>query len=717
MKILIIPSWYPNSFNTLGGIFFKEQAEALARYGHDVSVLSINQYSVREILKHKKIIYKNHRFTQKNVDTYMLEYPSIPKLHFFKQKINLYFFKKKFIEYVKRSGLPDIVHAHSFMAGCFALWIKETYNIPYIVTEHFSGFAREIISKSQLQMAQEVFAHSQANIAVSNEFKELLEDKFDGEFQYIPNIVNTHFFTPVQKHSDKRFKFINIAFLDKNKNQSMLVKAFAKVFKSNDKVTLTIVGDGPEYDTLKQLIEKLQMQKQIFLYGKANRDEVKKLLQQSDAFVLSSLYETFGVVVIEAMACGLPVVATKCGGPESIVQNDKLGLLAEKDTESLAQSMQYLYQNKDKYDSKYIVQYAKNNFGEETVCQQLTNLYRVKSKEKNSQNGEKKTILFIYPKKLQDGQPAKQRIDSFRTFYEENGLSVYVKEAPDSIVEKIEMIRFLYKHKIQNIFISMPSFRNWFVFLLPGIKVVFDIRDGWSIAIKSGYGGTVKPCKVKAYIASLFEKFAISRAVLTITCTDGLQRYLEKLTSRKVLLITNGCSKKDFKIVQKVKEEEKKRDILVETAICAGQFAEYGHDKVKTILLKINKKNKKTIIKLIGSNLEKNKWIINWMQEENLSNIELQILPRMSREEIYKEIVKVDYAIAVVRDPNYDFGTKVFDYILCGKAIFDYFEEQNNFVSFFQKQMTSSKEQDFTFTFIREDLIETKKKLLLESLH
>ena len=109
----------------------------------------------------------------------------------------------------------------------------------------------------------------------------------------------------------------------------MLIRAFSKAFKDQPKVNLTIVGDGPEYNNLNNLIKTLKMEKQISLYGSANREEVKMLLQKSDAFVFSSQYETFGVVLIEAMACGLPVVATKCGGPESIIDSDKVGLLSE----------------------------------------------------------------------------------------------------------------------------------------------------------------------------------------------------------------------------------------------------------------------------------------------------------------------------------------------------------------------------------------------------
>lgn len=375
MKVLIIPSWYPNSFNPLGGIFFKEQAESLQKYGHTVSVISINQYSIREIIKYKQIIFKNNSFTENGVKTYIIEYPAIPKLDFLRRKLGLLFFKKKFKKYIAENGFPDIIHLHSFFDGEFALWIKKNYNIPYIVTEHFSGIERGTVSKGNLKFAHNVFSNAAVNIAVSNKFKNFLEKKFNVPFSFIPNIVQSDFFLDRKKNNNCFFKFINIAFMDKNKNQAMLVKAFAKVFK-NKKAILTIVGDGPEYQLLNNLIKKLEIHEQVFLYGIANRTEVKKLLQESDAFVLSSQYETFGIVVIEALACGLPVVSTKCGGPESIIQSKEVGILTDVNEVKLAEAMLTLYKNNKYYDSDYIAHYAKNNFSDGVICERLSSLYK-----------------------------------------------------------------------------------------------------------------------------------------------------------------------------------------------------------------------------------------------------------------------------------------------------------------------------------------------------
>jgi hypothetical protein len=121
----------------------------------------------------------------------------------------------------------------------------------------------------------------------------------------------------------------------------------------------------------------------------------------------------------------------------------------------------------------------------------------------------------------------------------------------------------------------------------------------------------------------------------------------------------------------------------------------------------------KTLVTLIGSDLKQNEWIYSWLKSNKITNIELKILPRMNRQDMYREILLSDYGIAVIRDPHYDFGTKVFDYILCGVPIFDYFDEENNFVAFFKEQLSSTKITKFDISFVREDLIGKHKDLLI----
>lgn len=326
-----------------------------------------------------------------------------------------------------------------------------------------------------------------------------------------------------------------------------------------------------------------------------------------------------------------------------------------------------------------------------------------------------KKILILKPKS-QEGQPSFERTQAFADFYKSCGVEVSVLQTPENIYEIFKIIVFIYRMGIKNLFITMPPFRNWILFLLPYVNIVLDIRDGWSIAMKSGYGGIVKPKKIKHFITRYIEKIAIKRSCLTITCTLGLRDYLNGLSNEDILLITNGYGKKSYEIVKILKNElSLTKDDNIDIAVCAGQFSEYGKDKVKKILNKINVNdlNKKTIIKLIGTNAQKNSWIYRWLKENNISNIEIAILPRMDYKQMYKKILNATYGIAVIRDPDYDFGTKVFDYILCEIPVFDYFNEPNKFTDYFKSFLTSTNEKTFTKSFLRESMIDEKRDKLL----
>lgn len=386
MHILVIPSWYMHSYKPLLGIFFKEQAEMLAKHDNKVGLIAVQPIDIRTILEHKKLKFKREKFVENGVSTYKWQYPEIPKLHAIKEFIKLKIFKKMFAEYIKENGLPEIVHLHSFMHGSLAIWLKEEYQIPYVVTEHSSAFGRKLIPSSRYNFVKNTFTKASSLTAVSTKLVELLRENFKLEFTVLANSVNCDFFHHKTRKINQMFKFLNIAFLRRNKNQDMLIKAFAKSFQNNQDVSLIIVGSGPEYENLQHLIQSLGMQEQIELFGEASREEVKELLQESDAFVLSSKYETFGVVVIEAMACGLPVVATKCGGPESIVQDEKVGILVDIDEEQLASAMVKLYENKDFYDANYIASYVEDNFSEKAVYKKLKKVYESVLMEQSKRN-------------------------------------------------------------------------------------------------------------------------------------------------------------------------------------------------------------------------------------------------------------------------------------------------------------------------------------------
>lgn len=380
LHILFLPSWYPIKADDIGGSFFREQALALHKKGHKVGVVA--PAVIRSLKDVSGIITKPYGLRiedDQGIQTYRWHMVNFtPRFNKINERRGLNIGEKLFKEYIKNNGLPDIIHVQSLViAGPLALLISKKYEIPYVVTEHSSIFATGNIDKRNIQIFKKTIKASQINIAVSNKFVDLLNEIFSvKDWQYLPNIVNDSFLNAQLKcNPDNHFEFISICSLDRNKRIDILIQSFSKAFKGNERVKLKIGGDGPEKNNLVNLMYEEGLSKQVTFLGSLEREQVKKEMASSDAFVLSSEYETFGVVIIEAMALGKPVVATRCGGPESIVI-PLVGYLVEKNSiDALAEGMTNLYENRDRYSAEDIREYCKNNFSEDVVVNKLVNIY------------------------------------------------------------------------------------------------------------------------------------------------------------------------------------------------------------------------------------------------------------------------------------------------------------------------------------------------------
>ena len=234
----------------------------------------------------------------------------------------------------------------------------------------------------QLTLARKVFAGSSANISVSENLEQILKDSygFQGAWRVIPNIVNTSFFTQPLITSRENLPskaFINVALLNPIKRHDLLIDAIAICQNLGRKdLTLTIVGEGVERARLEQRIMSLGLVDHVHLAGMVPRDQVPALLAAHDAFVLSSDYETFGVVVAEALALGMPCVVTNCGGPSDILKSEDGYYVKTGDPEAIAKAMIKIVDRPFDIGERL----ARRNrcaarFSDSAICQQLAALY------------------------------------------------------------------------------------------------------------------------------------------------------------------------------------------------------------------------------------------------------------------------------------------------------------------------------------------------------
>lgn len=324
--VLIIPSWYPQFPGDPGGSFFREQAIALAKRPPKVGVLFPNQRSLRELWNSSAKKSGTEFLVDNNVHVatrYGFNWtPRIQRgiaCQWLTHGMTL------FNEYVTKHGIPDILHAHcAIYAGHLARKISAKTGIPYVVTEHSTGYFCGDFSDHQLGLAAEVFAESSANLAVSSSLARLLEEthRFGKSWQVVPNIVEANFYaTPLHRiRKPGRCRLLNVALLRPIKRQRLLVEAIDLCRQTGrSEFELTIVGEGPERAALEREIAERGLQNQVRMLGLVPRSDVPALMAGHDAFVLSSDYETFGVVLAEALATGLPCISTYCGGPVDIL--------------------------------------------------------------------------------------------------------------------------------------------------------------------------------------------------------------------------------------------------------------------------------------------------------------------------------------------------------------------------------------------------------------
>ena len=384
MKVFIIARGYPTKKYKMDGIFEFDQAKALAQAGVEVVYIAT---SLRSIRKWRKWGYQS--FNEDGVHVEIRDIPCVsvrlPRniLNIIEKRLLIKLYEKVIIKY----GKPDIIHSHFINKGHITAEVFKNTDIPLVHTEHFSRMNQDVLSEYYKDLGERTYSYMDKVIAVSKPFADRLKEKFGVEVEVIPNIVDTSIFKyAFQDNSNSDFNFISVGGLIKGKGMDLLIYSFYNSFKDNKKVKLYIYGDGPERKALASLISKLNLTNQVFLKGLVDRRIIGKKMQECQCFVLASKSETFGVAYIEAMAAGLPVIATSCGGPEDFV-NESNGILIEVDNhEELTKALLYMYKNSRQYNREVISKETIKKYSSQNIAKLIIYKYQNLLKGKTEVN-------------------------------------------------------------------------------------------------------------------------------------------------------------------------------------------------------------------------------------------------------------------------------------------------------------------------------------------
>lgn len=289
---------------------------------------------------------------------------------------NPVFYKKIFrIFRVLEKYNPDIVHVHMDMRYT---WIWSLFNKRKILFTIHSQPIRIFDKKSKILCKflnkKNLIKFIAVSKTITNETQELLKD-VNINIKTIYNPVNIPSYNEVLLVKEKKdeIKFVNVARFIKLKNHKLLLDAFSEVIKKNDKVHLTLVGDGELLEKMKNYVINKKIEKYVTFTG--NIKNVDEILKKSDIFILSSITEAFPVSIIEAMSYGLPIISTNVGGIKEVIENNGI-LVQSQDKNQLIKAMFTMINN-----AGLRMQYSKNSieksyeFSTDKIVKQYSEVY------------------------------------------------------------------------------------------------------------------------------------------------------------------------------------------------------------------------------------------------------------------------------------------------------------------------------------------------------
>ena len=343
MRILFLTPWYPSDKDAMSGLFVQKHVEAVRAQGCEVRVIFSNTW--RDTCRQWKAL--------------------------------------------RREGwMPDVVQLNVIQKqGILALWLKKRYGIPYVIVEHWSGFLPEngayLRNNGSLKrkIYEKIAAAASVILPVSERLKEAMQTCGiqNARWEKIHNVVDDFFFEKEESRKsnvERRKTLLHVSCFDEAaKNVKGLLRAAKMLTEKRQDWQLVLVGTGADYKEVRAYAETLVFPEGTLRWtGELTPREVAEEMHKADAFVLPSNYENAPVVLSESLAMGLPIIASRVGGIPEMVDDESGILVPTRDEKALAEAMDEMLDNLDKYDSEKIrLQGEQYNF--ETVGKHFKAVY------------------------------------------------------------------------------------------------------------------------------------------------------------------------------------------------------------------------------------------------------------------------------------------------------------------------------------------------------
>lgn len=376
MHILVFPGWYPSRIDWLSGDFIQRHMQAISLNTKVTVVIAVKDGSVK---KAEKVIQK-----QGNLTEIYYYYPPITTVkwlgNFFSFLQYNYICYQAFCSAQKDSKV-DLVHLYVLqknqLLGLLFMWLKK---VSYIISEQSTFYVDGRLEKTHAftkKLYRFIFNRSASFHAVSSYLLHNISEKLKLQKRgvVIPNVVNETLFHYQPKQQNATTVFVHVSNMVYQKNIEGMLQAFAKVKVQNDQFLLNLVGPLPA--AIKTLITDLQLDNQVVTWHQQTYTEVANIMKQSDAFVFFTRFETFGCVIIEAGACGLPIILSDLEVTRELIHDKENGLLVENENvEDLSQKILQMMNGEYDFDRQTISSNTLLHYSYKTVSKQFEQWYQ-----------------------------------------------------------------------------------------------------------------------------------------------------------------------------------------------------------------------------------------------------------------------------------------------------------------------------------------------------
>jgi glycosyltransferase involved in cell wall biosynthesis len=383
---------FPRNSEGWGGIFVYEQVKALRRIGIDARAVVGNPIWVpwksgAGAAKTILIDYYGQarpRWSDMNaVPTLFFPYLAPPARYWARMAaLNYRRGLARHLQWLQREFSVDLVHSHTaFLDGNAGVHLARRFRVPLIITEHTGPFTALTETPSKRRQTERALNQADLVLAVSDFLRrQIMREVRIGDPRLIAVLANGYNpevfkVTSSPQDAGNAIRALWIGGFQPVKQPFLLIDAFARAQQREPRLTLSLVGHGFLEEEVRAHAAALGLGDALRFHPSASRNSIAEHIRNHHFLVVSSETETFGLVVIEAMGCGRPVLTTRCGGPEETVGDAGRGIIVENSIEGLADGFVRMTSRLREFDPIALSRYARDNYSFDVIANRLKAIY------------------------------------------------------------------------------------------------------------------------------------------------------------------------------------------------------------------------------------------------------------------------------------------------------------------------------------------------------